>query len=96
MSRIKRDKPSATMPVIGQVKVGEKTEQGYPRSLDYFKASGRFENAFHKQFGKKPTELTVVFMSDEVDQVCDERYELWKGANGLGSNFHAVKAVESR
>lgn len=85
MSRIKRTEEHATMPVIGQLKIGEKVEgKDYPRSLDYFKATGDFAAQFHKQFGDQPTSLMLVFMSDHIDQVCDERYELWKGPKRWG------------
>lgn len=78
MSRIKRKKEIRRIPILGKVKVGEKVETGdksYPRSLDYFKATGKYAELFHSVYGEKPETLTIVFISDTHEDSCDERYE---------------------
>lgn len=81
--------------VIGKLKVGQKitTKDGkeIPMSLDYFKADGKFEALFHKTFGEKPQRIKVIFVSNEIEQVCNLRYEFRKGAKlyarGDGKTF---------
>jgi hypothetical protein len=63
----------------------------YPKSLDYFKPTGNFANEFAMRYGDKPTKLSVCFVSDDLNEVCNERYESWvKGkrwGHGDGSLF---------
>lgn len=76
--RIKREGAQpARIPIIGKVKVGEKTEKGYPTSLDYFKPTGKYTALFADAFGLKPQTIPVVFISDRVEDVCDERFDLY-------------------
>lgn len=79
-------------PVIGKIKVGMKGANGYPTSLDYFKADGKYESLFRQAYGAKPNSITAVFMSDDISQVCNMRYELRDRAGALfgegdGENF---------
>lgn len=81
-----------TLPLIGRVKIGMKHEtKGYPMSLDYFRATGNFTKEFHDVNGDKPTKLPVCFISDNLEEVCNERYESWVGGKrwgyGDGTNF---------
>lgn len=92
--RIKRDSQEIprTLPIIGKLKVGEKNENGFPKSLDYFKADGKYAELFNKQFPNKPNKIQIVFVSDNVSEVCNERFECWdskgrKVAYGDGENF---------
>lgn len=73
-----------TLPEIGRIKVGMKTERGLPTSLDYFRASGDFANRFTTLFGDKPTELKVAFVSNNIEEVCNEQYEAWDKGKRLG------------
>jgi hypothetical protein len=69
---------SSGVPVIGKIKVGEKREgEKFPRALDYFKASGKYASLFHDEemYGPKPSVIQVAFISDNIDNVCDERLE---------------------
>jgi hypothetical protein len=79
------------IPVIGKIKVGKKNENGYPQSLDYFDATGDYAHLFHHEFGKKPKEIEIVFVSDSLEDVCDERLEIRQGsklfARGDGNLF---------
>lgn len=69
---------ASTLPEVGKIKIGEKhPEKGYPMSLDYFKATGSYANEFYRIYGDKPTKLTVAFISNELSEVCNERYECW-------------------
>ncbi len=73
-----------TLPEIGRIKVGMKTERGFPTSLDYFRASGDFANRFVSLFGDKPTELKVAFVSNNIEEVCNEQFEAWDKGKRLG------------
>lgn len=83
------------VPEIGKVKIGEKKMSAggkeYPSATDYFIAKGAFEKQFKDQFGEKPDKLLIVFISDDFNQSCQERFECWdKGKRmgwGDGENF---------
>lgn len=82
---------ASTLPEIGKIKIGMKSEKGYPKSIDYFRATGNFANEFTNKFGGKPTELKVVFLSNDLSEVCNERFECWESGKrwgyGDGENF---------
>lgn len=92
---IKRKRSNIKMPLIGKIKIGEKVESGgkeRPTSLDYFVASGKYKHDFDKAFGEKPSRIEIIFMSDDIDMVCNERYEIRKGSKlygyGDGETFY--------
>lgn len=101
MSRIIRTTPATgqSLPEAGKIKIGETvhatTAQGKeydrPVSLDYFRATGTYAEMFKKQFGEKPKKLLIVFVSDDIDEVCNQRFESWdKGKRwgwGNGEDF---------
>lgn len=72
---------ASTLPEIGRIKIGEKAKTAagveYPKALDYFRATGNFTPQFNTIYGSKPTKLSVVFISDDLSEVCNERYESW-------------------
>ncbi len=80
------------VPIIGNIRVGEKDEKGIPHSLDYFKATGKYASLFHQCFGPNPTKIEVCFFSDNIVDSCNERWELRKGpklyAYGDGEFFY--------
>lgn len=77
----KQESTASTLPEIGKIKIGEKVTNSagkeYPKSLDYFKATGNFAGEFIRIYKEKPTKLSVVFISDNLGEVCNERYESW-------------------
>lgn len=74
----KTENSASTLPEVGKIKIGQKHEQkGYPMSLDYFRPTGNYANEFHNIYGDKPKKLTVAFISDDLNEVCNERYECW-------------------
>lgn len=77
----KSEQSASTLPEIGRIKIGEKVKNQsgteYPKSLDYFRATGNFANQFATQYGAQPRKLSVVFISDDLGEVCNERYESW-------------------
>lgn len=85
--RIKtNEKPNRLpFPKIGRIACGEKSEKGYPRSLDYFVASGKYKSLFDEAYGEKPTTIQIVFPSDDAELVCKEYYELRDNAGKLVS-----------
>ena len=68
---------SGKIGIVGKIKVGEVSEKGYPVSLDYFRATGKHDIEFHKQFGTKPQSIKIVFIDEENS--LDVRYELRAG-----------------
>ena len=103
--RIKSDKVQRggmPLPEAGRIKIGEKKlSQGgkeYPSSLDYFRATGTFAEQFHKIFGPKPDKLTIVFISDNIADSCNEEYACWeKGKRygwGDGETFNVWDSVK--
>lgn len=97
MGRIIRDKQPERLPIIGNIKVGEKyiapSGKESVRGLDYFIPDGDYAESLLKTLGDpKPNILHITFLSDDDDFSCDERYELWSGkrlvAYGDGKNFY--------
>lgn len=84
----KSESAASTLPEIGKIKIGEKVKNSagveYPRALDYFRPTGNFAGEFQKIHGDKPKVLPVVFISDDLAEVCNERYECWKGGKRWG------------
>lgn len=89
-------KADYSIPRIGMIKVGTKvTRQDgkeFPTSLDYFVATGNYADSFNEAFGTKPTKIPIVFISDETNLVCNERFEAWtndgkKIGSGDGETF---------
>lgn len=86
---------ASTLPEIGKIKIGEKKKNSagteYPSALDYFRATGTFANEFTNKFGLKPKELKVVFLSNDISEVCNQRFECWENGKrwgfGDGENF---------
>lgn len=92
--RIVRKEPSnrLPLPIIGHVKVGMLTEKGYPTSIDWFRADGKYARLFHEAYGEQPSVIQVVFPSDDPEQCCKEFYEYRDKdrklvASGDGENF---------
>lgn len=54
--------------------IGQKSEKGYPMSLDYFRPSGKYAELFTKVLGDRPSTLAILFTSDDASKVCNERY----------------------
>lgn len=97
----KTEQHASTLPEIGKVKIGEKhAEKGYPMSLDYFRATGNYAEQFKQLYGDKPNKLTIAFISDDLAEVCNERYESWdKGKRngwGDGSVFTVYDTTEKK
>lgn len=76
-SRISRAEPQTrlALPIVGKIKCGMKSDNGYPTSVDYFIASGKYEGLFRKAYGEKPQTIRIVFPSDDASLVCKEEYE---------------------
>lgn len=75
--RIKRNvaEERLSFPIIGKIKVGIKTEKGYPKGVDYFVPSGKYSELFKRVYGDKPNTIQIVFISDDAKESCIERYE---------------------
>jgi hypothetical protein len=90
--RVKRKVEFVRIPILGKIKCGQKSDKGFPQSLDYFIADGKYKAYFDKAFGSKPKDIEVIFLSDNVEEVCNERLELRQGTKlfawGDGETFH--------
>ncbi len=81
----KQTSNASTLPEVGKIKIGEKhAEKGYPMSLDYFRPTGTYANEFTKIFGAKPKKLSIAFISDDLNEVCNQRFECWDGGKRWG------------
>jgi hypothetical protein len=105
--RIKSSKTvnhASSLPEIGKIKIGDKklsaNGKEYPVSLDYFRATGNFANQFTALFGGKPNSLQIAFVSDDLNEVCNERFESWdKGKRygwGDGETFTVWNATSAK
>lgn len=83
--RIIRAEPPTRLPlpIVGKIKCGRKSESGYPQSVNWFIASGKYEGLFHKAYGEKPTTIRIVFPSDDASLVCSEAWEYRDDAGKL-------------
>lgn len=63
------------LPRVGRIKVGIKSPKGYPQSVDYFVASGKYADLFKQAYGEKPQTIQIVFPCDDPGEVCREEYE---------------------
>ena len=85
--RIKREAitTNAKLPILGKIKCGEMTEgkggKSHPRSLDYFIATGKFAHYFDEVFKDKPQRIPIAFISDRVQDVCNQSFVL-RGGDG--------------
>jgi hypothetical protein len=72
--RIKREvKIDPLPPRLGKIKCGIKSDRGFPQSIDYFVASGKYAPLFDAVY-QKANSLLVYFPSDDPDLVCKECY----------------------
>lgn len=62
-------------PEVGKIKVGIKTDSGFPKSVDYFVCTGKYASYFTKTYGERPQTIQIVFPSDDPAECCEERYE---------------------
>lgn len=63
------------LPRVGRLKVGKKSDKGFPMSVDYFIPSGKYADLFTQAYGPKPSTIQIVFPDDDPEKVCCERYE---------------------
>jgi hypothetical protein len=97
--RIKREVENIRIPIIGKIKCGMKNDKGLPQSLDYFIADGNYKAMFNKEFGEKPKNIEIIFLSDNFEDVCNERMEIRQGTKlfawGDGETFEVYsKAID--
>lgn len=84
--RIRRPEQSGlSLPEVGRLHIGIKSEKGFPMSIDYFRPTGKYAELFTKAYGDKPSTIQVIFTSDAAEQVCNERYEYRDNAGALVS-----------
>ena len=89
---------SSSLPEIGRIKIGMTSDKGCPVSLDYFRATGSMADRFNKVIGERPKSLKIAFISNDLSEVCNERFESWdKGRRfgwGDGVEFNVWNGVE--
>lgn len=78
----------ASLGTVGHIRIGEKAKSAngkeYPTSLDYFKpdAPEQYTQFFRAAYGDKPAKITITFLSNDINDVCRQFYELRDGAGG--------------
>lgn len=82
---VRRDAPQkqVVLPIVGKIKIGKKSEKGYPMSVDYFIPTGKYEAMFRGVYGEQPHTIQIVFVDDDASRVCAERYEYRNDAGEL-------------
>lgn len=86
---------------VGHIRIGEKAKNSngkeYPISLDYFKpdAPEQYMQFFRTAYGDNPKKLTIIFLSNDLNEVCRQFYELRDGsgarlAYGDGKTFYVA------
>ena len=83
--RIIRPEETALLdfPEVGRIKIGAKSEKGYPMSLDYFRPVGKYAGLFTQALGDKPQTIQIIITDDSPELVCNEHYEFRDGAGAL-------------
>ena len=82
------DAKVASLGTVGHIRIGEKAKNAngkeYPTSLDYFKpdAPEQYTQFFRSAYGDKPAKITITFLSNDINDVCRQFYELRDGAGG--------------
>lgn len=71
------------LPEVGRIKIGAKSEKGYPMSLDYFRPVGKYAGLFTQALGEKPQTMQIIFTDDNPELVCNEHYEFRDGSGAL-------------
>lgn len=68
------ESPRLKFPRIGKIKIGMKNARGFPQSVDYFIATGKYAGLFAQAYGDKPQTIQIVFPDDDPETVCNEIY----------------------
>lgn len=78
------------VPRVGKIHLGIRDEKkGFPKAVDYFvvhedlSTGASAAEAFRDQYGEKPTELDVVFLTDDVDDWADPWRKSYSQSFGL-------------
>lgn len=64
---------------VGQIKVGMKSKEGIPMSLDYFRADSnvkKYIDDFTLAYGEKPSSIEITFATNDMNEIFFERYEI--------------------
>jgi len=102
--RIKKDTtPKNQLGVLGKVKVGAKAKNAngkeYPTSLDHFRFTSKQVSRVERikaLLGDKPTSIPITFHSNEINEVCSQRYEIRdKGGRLVAYGDGATDFMES-
>lgn len=87
--RINEEAPrAASLGVVGRIKIGDTVEAKggtrRPISLDYFRADApeQYARFFREYYSEKPNKITVVFLSNDMNEVCRNFYELRDSSGG--------------
>lgn len=84
--RIYRPEQGASLldlPEVGRLHIGMKSEKGYPMSIDWFRATGKYAPLFVSALGERPQTIQVIFPDDDPGKVCREEYEYRDNSGAL-------------
>ena len=94
------ERTSLRLPRIGKIKIGEKTDKGYPRSVDYFIATGDYASHFNEVYPHS-NRITIAFLSDDPNDSCRERLIYYNDqgkvcARGDGESYEVWNEVDKK
>lgn len=68
-----------TIPRLGKIHLGTKRENGSPINQPYFVVPEEVAEVY----GPEPTELKIVFLSDDMEKIASQYYRAYNASNGL-------------
>jgi len=81
------------LPRLGKIRLGEKSDRGYPIKTDHFVCPAEV----HEVFGAEPTELRIMFPSEDNEQWASQWYRCYSQTRGLickGNGEQATALVD--
>lgn len=88
MSPIKDLTDRIRPPRLGKIRIGEKTEKGYPISRDHFVCPDEVKAVY----GDEPKELDIMFLSDDIEDVFPAYYKMYGQTAGLKCRGDGITA----
>jgi len=81
------------LPRLGKIRLGEKSDKGYPTKTDHFVCPAEVQEVF----GAEPTELRIMFPSEDNEQWASQWYRCYSQTRGLickGNGEQATALVD--
>lgn len=79
-------------PIIGKIKIGEpKGEKRPGKAIDYFRATGQYQDLFNQTYGEKPSKLTILFPHTNPELCCAQVEEGRDNSGKLCAYFNGAE-----